>query len=170
MSKKVRRPPPKSPMSSLLGVISQPQSTPSASAKPKKKRLKVSVGDLVSYHPIHHHSQGSVGEVTAILDRDRVIVKSYSPQYEAYEGHEWVALTYRPTGRTVDGEPQADFTIYLTKLVYRAPQQQQPQIDPPKVKKPKPVTVLEGQDALLAHLADVDHNPKADVVYIPDSA
>lgn len=124
--------------------------------KKDKKRYAVGVGDLVAFHSVTAHMTGSVGEVTAVLDKNAVVVRSYGCQYDAYEGFQWVLLTYRPTGKTPDGEPMADHAFYITKVLHRATPK------PPKV--PKPAKVLVGPDDLIEHLSS---RSEEKVLYIP---
>lgn len=140
-------------------------SAPKKKKSGKKKRLVLHVGDIVSFQSMLHHMTGAVGEVVAIVDRDHVVIRGMGAQYADYDGLMWVALTYKPTGLSTDGENISDMRLWVRKIRYSVHQL------PPKVVKPKPetsVALIEGTEQLLQVLAS-DEKHKA-VHFVPDAA
>jgi hypothetical protein len=143
---------------------SNTKTTTKAKTPPKKKRVPLAVGDLVTIQSHISHMTGSFAEVVHVLDKDNVVVRGMGAQYADYDNRLWVALTYKPHGNAPDGEALEDITIWVRKVRYSRTEL------PPKRKKVKKIvepTVITGVDGVIAALKS---NEKHDaVVFVPDA-
>lgn len=116
-------------------------------AKKKPKRHQVNVGDLVTCYTPAVHIHGILGEIIAVLDKNRVVAKCLAPNDPDFEDQMVVLLTAKPTGHTAGGEEKHFYANYITKVAVRAGPK-------PKKKKKKvlPAKVIETQSELLEHL------------------
>lgn len=115
--------------------------------KVKNKRHRLGVGDMIQYHSPNVHMTGVIGEVKAVLDKKRVVVKCVGIGDEDWSRTWAVVETRMPEGQTPDGDDWARYAFYVERVLYRAKPK------PPKEpKKVIPAKVIETQADLIDHL------------------
>lgn len=125
----------------------------------KSKKQTVNVGDLVQISGYSSNHYGTVGIVTRVLDKDTVVLEAIAARDDCFDGHEFIALTYKPTGTHPDGTDHSYYYTWIRKVIHRAVPL------PPPPPKPVPIVKKVTTHEELAEVIKVGKK-NADVIHV----